>query len=61
MVFEGIIKRVDPELDFQDEARRFILRTKYGIMPPRSFSQILVDNNIDTKLQPPDSDMALTA
>jgi len=39
VVFEGIMKQIYPELDFQDEARRFILRTKYGIMPPRSLGQ----------------------
>lgn len=35
VVFEGIVKQIDPELDFQDEARRFILKAKYGIIPPR--------------------------
>lgn len=38
VIFEGIMKQIHPGLDFQDEARRFILRTKYGLMPPRSIN-----------------------
>lgn len=38
VVFEGIMKQIYPGLDFQDEARRFILRAKYGLMPPRSIN-----------------------
>lgn len=38
VVFEGIMKQIHPGLDFQDEARRFILQAKYGLMPPRSIN-----------------------
>jgi ubiquinone biosynthesis protein len=44
LVFEGIMKQIHPELDFQDEARRFILKTKYGLRPPRSANNVIVDS-----------------
>lgn len=56
IVFEGIIKQVSPELDFQDEARRFILKTKYGLAPPRSIKQHGAE-----KTKPKNPEVALTA
>lgn len=46
VIFEGIMKQIHPSLDFQDEARRFILRTKYGLMPPRSINYEQSENAV---------------